>query len=147
VQLWGGGKVHFCTGAALHQVGPAQLDYLSGASMLLRREAIEQVGLFDDRKFFMYWEDSDLGFRLRHAGWQLTVAEKSHVWHKLSASLGRGSCQLDQYFTRSGVRFFRQYSSNASLSVLMMIGRMVLKRVFIGDFNRVKSVWQGYLSA
>jgi GT2 family glycosyltransferase len=128
-------------------VQPAQLDYLSGASMLLRREAIEQVGLFDDQRFFMYWEDSDLGFRLRRAGWQLAVAEKSCVWHKLSASLGKGSCQLDHYFTCSGVRFLRCYSPVARLSIMIMVGRMLLKRIVMGQFARARSVFRGYRQA
>ena len=147
IQLWGGGKVHFLSGAALRQVRVANLDYVSGASLLLRREAIAQVGLFDDEAYFMYWEDSDLGFRLRKAGWRLAVADQSRVWHKLSASLGQGSCQLDAYFTRSGVRFLRRYSFAPSFSVFAMLMRMLVKRLVMGEFDRARSVYQGYLSA
>lgn len=147
IQLWGGGKIQFLSGSAFCQAGATRLDYVSGASMLLRREAIDQVGMFDDEAFFMYWEDSDLGFRLRQAGWQLAVAEKSRVWHKLSASLGKGSCQLDTYFTRSGVRFLRRYSFVPAISVFAMVLRMFVKRVVMGEFDRAKSVYQGYLSA
>jgi GT2 family glycosyltransferase len=147
IQLWGGGKVHLGTGLSRHQTRPAQLDFVSGASMLLRREALEQVGLFDDQTFFMYWEDSDLGFRLRQGGWQLAVAEKSCVWHKLSASLGKGSRQLDVYFTQSGVRFLRRYSPVPAVSVFMMVGRMLMKRVLTAEFGRARSVLDGYLRA
>jgi GT2 family glycosyltransferase len=147
VQLWGGGKLQLWLGASRHQVQPARLDSISGASMLLRREAIEQVGMFDEQTFFMYWEDSDLSFRLRRAGWQLAVSEKSRVWHKLSASLGKGSCQLDLYFTRSGVRFLRRYAPVPFISVLLMVARMLTKRVMMGEFDRAKAVYQGYLSA
>jgi len=147
VQLWGGGKVNFLFGISRHQMSFAHLDFVSGASVLLRREAIEQVGLFDEQTFFMYWEDSDLGFRLRQAGWQLAVAENSRVWHKLSASLGQGSRQLDAYFTQSGVRFFRRYSPAPAVSIAMMVGRMLLKRLLMADFGRAKSVLNGYLSA
>ncbi|WP_300119881.1 glycosyltransferase family 2 protein [Rhodoferax sp.] len=147
VQMWGGGKVNLWAGLSRHQVSPAQLDFVSGASLLLRREALLQSGLFDDQTYFMYWEDSDLGFRLRQAGWQLAVAEKSRVWHKLSGSLGKGSRQLDVYFTRSGVRFLRRYSPAPLLSVLMMVGRMVLKRVLMAEFGRARSVLSGYFSA
>lgn len=147
IQLWGGGKVYLWAGFSRHQTSPAQLDFVSGASILIRREALEQVGLFDDQTFFMYWEDSDLGFRLRQAGWQLAVAEKSRVWHKLSASLGKGSCQLDTYFTRSGVRFLRRYARVPGVSILMMVGRMLIKRLLLADFGRAKSVLIGYFSA
>jgi GT2 family glycosyltransferase len=147
IQLWGGGRVKLWRGLSRHQVAPAALDFVSGASMLLRREAIEQVGMFDDHTFFMYWEDSDLGFRLRRAGWQLAVAEGSHVWHKLSASLGKGSRQLDAYFTQSGVRFLRRYAPVPGISIWMMVGRMLMKRLLMADFGRAKSVLNGYLSA
>jgi GT2 family glycosyltransferase len=147
IQLWGGGKVHLWAGFSRHQTGPAQLDFVSGASMLLRREALEQVGLFDDQTFFMYWEDSDLGFRLRQKGWKLAVAGKSRVWHKLSASLGKGSCQLDAYFTQSGIRFLRRYSPAPAVSIFMMVGRMLMKRVLTAEFGRIKSVLNGYLQA
>ena len=147
IQLWGGGQVNLWTGVSRHQVSPGQLDFVSGASILLRREAVEQVGLFEDQIFFMYWEDSDLGFRLRQAGWRLGVAEKSRVWHKLSASLGQGSRQLDVYFTQSGVRFLRRYSPVPRLSILMMVGRMVAKRLLLAEFGRARSVLSGYFSA
>jgi len=147
IQLWGGGKVDLWRGLSRHQVSPAPLDFVSGASMLLRREAIEQVGLFDAETFFMYWEDSDLGFRLRRNGWQLAVAEKSRVWHKLSASLGRGSRQLDAYFTQSGVRFLRRYSPAPVISTLMMVSRMLIKRLLMAEYGRARSVLSGYLRA
>lgn len=147
IQLWGGGRVGLWRGFSRHQVSPAPLDFVSGASMLLRREAIEQVGMFDVQTFFMYWEDSDLGFRLRQAGWQLAVAEKSRVWHKLSASLGQGSRQLDVYFTQSGVRFLRRYAPAPGVSIVMMVGRMLIKRVMMAEFDRAKSVLNGYWRA
>ena len=147
IQLWGGGQVNLWTGVSRHQVSPGQLDFVSGASILLRREAVEQVGLFEDQIFFMYWEDSDFGFRLRQAGWRLGVAENSRVWHKLSASLGQGSRQLDVYFTQSGVRFLRRYSPVPRLSILMMVGRMVVKRLLLAEFGRARSVLSGYFSA
>lgn len=147
IQLWGGGKVHLGSGTSRHQSGPALVDFISGASMLLRREALEQVGLFDEQTFFMYWEDSDLGFRLRKAGWLLAVAEKSRVWHKLSASLGKGSPQLDTYFTQSGVRFFRRYSPVPAVAIFAMLSRMLTKRFLRMEFGRIKAVLSGYLQA
>lgn len=147
VQLWGGGKVRLWTGHSRHQKQPAELDFISGASLLLRRQAIESVGLFDEQLFFMYWEDTDLGFRLRQAGWRLAVAEKSHVWHKESASLGKRSLLLDEYFTRSGVRFLRRHAPHPWFSVPIMVGLMLLKRCLRGEIGRVRAVLKGFVQA
>ena len=147
IQLWGGGRVQLWTGQCHHQRAAASLDFISGASVLLRCAALKEVGLFDEEHFFMYWEDTDLAFRLRKAGWQLAVAQESRVWHKLSASVGQGSPMLDRYFTRSGVRFLRRYAPVPVLSVSLMICKMLLKRLFLGDLARIKAVIAGLCQA
>lgn len=147
IQLWGGGTVNLWRGQSHHRRSPGPLDFISGASVLLRRTALEEVGLFDQATFFMYWEDTDLAFRLRHAGWQLAVANDSRVWHKQSASLGQRSPLLDEYFTRSGVRFLRRYAPIPFLSLSLMLGMMLAKRLVIGDFRRARAVLKGFLGA
>lgn len=57
----------------------------SGASAFYRREAIEKVGLLDER-FESYYEDVDLGFRLAWAGYRCVFAPRSICYHHLSAS-------------------------------------------------------------
>jgi GT2 family glycosyltransferase len=147
IQLWGGGQVRLWSGACQNQQAPARLDFISGASVLLRCAALEQAGLFDESTYFMYWEDTDLSFRLRAAGWQLGVAEASQVWHKQSASVGKGSALLDEYFTRSGVRFFRRYAPIPFVSISVMLGRMLMKRLLTAQFDRARAVVKGFLSA
>ena len=48
---------------------PSQIEVISGAYCLLRRQALDQVGLLDE-DFFMYGEDIDLSYRLIKGGWQ-----------------------------------------------------------------------------
>ena len=147
VQLWGGGRVNLWLGRSNHCVVPGLISFISGASVLLRRTALEQVGLFDDASFFMYWEDTDLGYRLRQSGWQLTVADDSRIWHKQSASLGFGNPLLDAYATRSCVRFLRRHAPFPAVSVTLMLVRMVAKRILIGRLDRLMAVLRGYRSA
>lgn len=147
VQLWGGGRVNLWLGRSNHCLAPQRLDFVSGASLLLRRVALEQVGLFDSAQFFMYWEDTDLGFRLRQAGWQLAVAAGSKIWHKQSASLGMGNPLLDEYATRSCVRFLKRHAPMPWISVHLMLIRMVVKRILVGRPDRLSAVLRGYRTA
>ncbi|MCU1476233.1 MAG: glycosyltransferase family 2 protein [Subtercola sp.] len=59
---------------------PLASGWLSGACLLVRRTAFEQIGGFDDR-FFMYFEDVDLGERLGQAGWRLLYVPTASVHH------------------------------------------------------------------
>lgn len=147
IQLWGGGRVNLWLGQSRHQLSPGLPDFISGASVLLRRAALQDVGLFDDKTFFMYWEDTDLAFRLRGAGWQLAVADESRIWHKQSATLGKGSPLLDQYFTQSAVRFFRRHAPLPFIPISFMLLRMLAKRLAIGDMGRIRAVLKGFWTA
>jgi len=64
-----------------------EMDWVAGCSMMLRREVIESVGLFDET-FFLYYEETDLCRRARDAGWVTAYVRDSHVAHEGSASTG-----------------------------------------------------------
>ncbi|WP_353259456.1 glycosyltransferase family 2 protein [Prochlorothrix hollandica] len=68
---------------------PQQSDYLTGCTLLLKREVLEQVGLLHE-PYFLLWEDLDLGWRIRRSGWQLWVIPQAQVWHQGSASFKGG---------------------------------------------------------
>lgn len=146
VQAWGGGQVNLWTGLSRHfhrHVENGELDYLTAASILLRREAILDVGLFDEKKFFMYWEDVDLCFRLRRRGWKLAVAPNAHVWHKESASLRDKKPLLDHYFTTSAVRFYKRHAPLPVVPITLTTFSRILKRIIKGEWSRVRAVWAG----
>jgi len=64
---------------------PKEIAYASGAAVLIKKEALEKVGLFDP-DFFMYHEDLDLGWRLRLAGYKILVVPTAVVYHKYQFS-------------------------------------------------------------
>jgi GT2 family glycosyltransferase len=63
-----------------HGEQPRPVDWVMGAAILLRREALEQVGLFDEG-YFLYSEEVDLCFRLRRAGWGVQYFPEVTVVH------------------------------------------------------------------
>jgi len=111
VQTWGGGTVNLRTGRSREILGPDEGPpaYLTGASLLLRSAALDEIGLLDER-FFLYWEDADLSFRLRDGGWGLGVAEDSIVVHEVSASAGFLAPWWDEQFILSAWTFFRRHA-------------------------------------
>lgn len=66
---------------------PGAVAAFSGGAVLLRRAALEAVGTFDER-LFMYYEDSDLSWRLRRSGWPIGFEPGAVVVHQHAASSG-----------------------------------------------------------
>jgi GT2 family glycosyltransferase len=149
VQAWGGGHVNFLLGRARHFLDPVEdsrLDYIAGTSLLIRRDALESVGLLDEG-FFFFWEDTDLGFRLRRLGWRLAVAGDSQIWHKQNATIGKGSEHQDSNFNRSAVRFFKKNALVPFFSIWMGLSLRLAKRVLTGDWKRLRAAWLGHRQA
>jgi GT2 family glycosyltransferase len=140
---WGGGYINFWLGRSRHFLNAVpndEIEFLTGASLLLRRSALESVGLLDE-EFFMYWEDGDYCFRLRRAGWTLAVAGESVVWHKEQGSVGKKSALLDSYFNRSAARFFARHAPIPFISIWAGMGLRIAKRIFTGNWKRARVVW------
>ena len=57
-----------------------EVDHTLGATMMLRRDVIEQTGLFDEQ-FFMYCEEIDWSMRIRQAGWEIYVVPTARITH------------------------------------------------------------------
>jgi GT2 family glycosyltransferase len=60
---------------------PRRVDWVSGCAIMVRREAVQQVGALDDR-FFYYWEETELCVRLKRAGWSIVHVPAARLWHK-----------------------------------------------------------------
>ncbi len=85
----------------------AQVDAVVGAFMLVRREAIEQVGLLDET-FFMYGEDLDWAKRITDAGWQVWYNPAVTVLHVKEAA-SRHSYRARVEFYRALIIFYEKH--------------------------------------
>lgn len=84
-------------------------DYLSGASLLVRRAVMEELGGFDEN-FFFFFEDVDFSLRARKKGWSLSVAHNASIRHTGSATIGRMSASKAAYYRAGHVLLLRRYS-------------------------------------
>jgi GT2 family glycosyltransferase len=60
-----------------------EVDTLSGGVVLIRRKAIDKIGLFDPA-FFAYVEDRDFFARMKRAGYKIRFVPKAYIWHRIS---------------------------------------------------------------
>jgi GT2 family glycosyltransferase len=85
------------------------VDAVNGAFMLMRREALENVGLFDEG-YWMYMEDLDLCYRLREAGWTTWYEPSVEILHVKGGTSGRiRAPRLNYAFHYGMFRFYRKH--------------------------------------
>jgi hypothetical protein len=144
VQAWGGGTFNALLGKTSCSMKPtkaSELDFITGASMLLRRAFLEDVGLLDET-FFLYMEDTDLCFRAKQRSWRIAVAEESVVYHKVGATANAGSLRrsfdIDRTHVRSNGIFLGKHSGAALLvAAPLHLAGMVLMRMKRGQLRRL----------
>jgi GT2 family glycosyltransferase len=87
---------------------PMEVDWVSGACMVVNRKAIEDVGGMDSR-FFLYWEDADWCRRMWKTGWKVIYYPKVSVRHFTGASSKKEVLKSVIEFHKSAYRLFEKY--------------------------------------
>lgn len=117
---------------------PEDVEAVCGAAVLFRRSALERVGLFD-RDFFMYYEDTDLSWRLRSSGYRLRYQPRSRIRHLHAAS----SVEWSPLFTFHTAR-------NRILMIAKNGGLRAVLRAYAGELRCIiglsKQTWRGWRS-
>jgi len=95
---------------------PRAVDWVVGAALLLRREALDSVGLFDEG-FFIYFEEVDLCLRLRRAGWEVRyLPTVSVVHHESQFSADIPERRINEMW-RGRHRYWRKHHSAAGTRI------------------------------
>ena len=91
-----------------------EVDWVSGAAMLVRRTAFEDVGRFD-QGFWLYGEELDLATRLREGGWKVLYTPELEIVHEGAVSTGRSptthrmhSASIFRYYAKHRARGWRR---------------------------------------
>lgn len=144
IQAVGGCRFNEVTGIASETLGrylpdsvtldrteyEAAMDYVCGASMLVSRAFLEQVGLMEE-SFFLYYEEMDWAIRAR-GKFTLAIAIDSVVYHKEGSSIGSASMKQaasstsEFYMARSKLRFMaRHFARYLPVSILLSLAQAV----------------------
>jgi GT2 family glycosyltransferase len=85
-----------------------EVDVITGCCMLVRREAIEQVGMMDE-KFFMYGEETDWCYRFKRAGWKVIFSPAGEIIHLGGQSTNRVREEMNIRLRTSILRFIKKH--------------------------------------
>jgi N-acetylglucosaminyl-diphospho-decaprenol L-rhamnosyltransferase len=130
-----------------------ECDWLPGCFYLVRREVLEQVGLFDPR-YFLYFEEVDHCKRVKEAGWKVVFYPHTTVVHiggessKSVAELEAASRQLSTYQIESELLYFRKHHGVLGLALHMFLVNLgdlllALKALLKGrGWAAIKSCWR-----
>ena len=144
LQSWGGGVTRLWLGYCRHASGPDDPpEYITGASMLLRREALHDTGLFDDR-FFFYWEDVDLCVRMRTKGWQCIVAPNSALLHQHAGTAGKHECSRSRWLSAGFVRYLRLHHQLPVLPAISGLTFQLASRLCRMRLTAAYGIMQGW---
>jgi GT2 family glycosyltransferase len=98
---------------------PIEVDSGIGACLLVRRHAINEVGLFDERYFF-FFEETDWALRMKNAGWKIYHVPSAHIYHLQGQSIGHDIRSRIEFY-RSRYQFFRKWNAYSYYLVITFI--------------------------
>lgn len=152
--LYAGGRVDMGTGVTEH-IGygriddgsfdqTAETDYITGCSLLVKREVIENIGLMNE-DYFLYFEETEWCVQAQRSGYRLIYAPQSVVYHKESATVRKFAGAMLYYLVRNrllflqrngvSVKWFKRFADDLYL---------VLKNIFRKDVVSARLVLKAY---
>ena len=102
-----------------------EADWIRGACMFCRREAMSDVGLMDEN-FFMYLEEVDLGVRIKRKGWKVVYTPHAAIIHYGGVSTGKNDRAAMEY-RKSQLYFYKKHYGNWGLMGLKCYLRLTKK--------------------
>jgi len=117
-----------------------EIDCLTGAFMFIRSEALNQVGFLDET-FFMYGEDIDLCYRIKHGGWKIVYYGESKITHLKGASSKKQKSKLIYEFYRAMYIYYKKHHADESFFLTNMvvyvgIAVLCLLKLFLNIFKK-----------
>jgi hypothetical protein len=100
-----------------------QVEVIKGACLMLRREALSEVGLLDE-SYFMYTEEMDLCLRLAKAGWQLWWVPAAQIIHYGEASSRQAAQDMYIQLYRSKIQFYRKFGGETRARLFKWLVRL-----------------------
>ena len=112
---------------------PIEVDSVIGACMIVKREAVEQVGLLDE-DYFLFLEETDWCYRIKRAGWKIYHVPHSEIYHfqGKGVEIEKKKARVEYYHSR--YHFFKKNRGSLQWFILLIgsVMKLVFELVFMG---------------
>lgn len=128
------------TPSEIKSIGPFQTDWVGGCCLMIKRDAVREIGLMDDR-LFMFCEETDWCFRLHKAGWEIWVEPSAEIVHFGGQSTKQASAEMAKRLRLSKAAYFSKHHGSVqgfALSVVLNI-KSALKSALRGGVSKSPS--------
>jgi len=98
---------------------PIEVDSVIGACMMVKREAMEQVGLLDE-DYFLFLEETDWCYRMKKAGWKVYHVPQAEIYHFQGKSAEKDKKRAKVEYYRSRYQFFKKNRGSWQWFVLLI---------------------------
>ncbi len=112
-----------------------EVELVSGACMLIRREAMEEVGLLDEN-LFLYFEEPDFCKRIRTHGYKIIFLPQAKIIHKLGQTMNKIGSQSNLHYIKSQIYYYRKH--NSYFQQLLLKYYIYLKYFYYFAFSKNK---------
>jgi GT2 family glycosyltransferase len=126
---------------------PIEIFYPSGAAVLFRKEALEEVGFLDE-EYWMYNEDQEIGWRLLLAGWKNVLAPDAVIYHKYEFSRS-----ISKYYWMDRNRILAILECYQLATLLFILPAFILMEFGLilfsaknGSFKEKMKIWRYFLT-
>lgn len=113
-----------------------ECQWISGSNMLFRARAFKEMNGFDE-KFFLYFEDTDICWRLNQAGWKCLLVPSAKVFHQGNASTqGKLAIWRSYYHTRNRLLFFMKNKNGITgLPIFLAVSAHLMRHAIVLPFR------------
>lgn len=131
---------------------PIEVDSIIGACLMVRKKAIDEAGMLDERYFF-FFEETDWAYQMHAHSWKVFHVPSAMIYHLQGQSVGRNA-RFRIEFYRSRYKFFRKWKGrlyNIAVS-LVILARLIVNWVFksvgviftAGSNKKIRDKWAVY---
>ena len=120
------------------------IDYLWGGALLVKKNVLEKVGLFDQDYIGYWFEDVDLSVRFLKAGYKVLFSPFAKVWHKPHQTIEQFSFRKKYLATRNAIRFMKKYANVFQWAKYLFFAIGGLPYAFVRDLllrGNVQGTW------